>query len=360
MSKRESETLGAFAAVIGELLRGKRYSRQTLAASTGKSLGTVDRWLAIIAELPTAEERKEGRTTWVTLRGVQPPPTQQAVVGACIASSLAGLFEGTELDRNLRDGRDQMLRARGADYGDLDRKFVFAPRGGEYALPENSAALDQIVEALFQNRRLRFEYKHNNGQRDSLLVEPLSLIVFDHQFYVMCRRDEGDWYCYRFARMAAVDATTQTFEYPPKSQFDPRRVLEPVFGVHVSGDAPVERVVVELVGGWAAFATGHKWHHSQEVEPVATGRVRVKLRVRLCPEVETWVLGFGEFARVLEPVQLRDKVAARVAKMAQRPEPPQESAKGPSVSRAKQHVKGVAPARAGSKQKRVERPAGGK
>ena len=48
------------------------------------------------------------------------------------------------------------------------------------------------------------------------------------------------------------------------------------------------------------------------------GRVHVRMRVRICPEVIQWLLGFGADVQIVAPVALRDRiarVAARMAKM---------------------------------------------
>ena len=39
------------------------------------------------------------------------------------------------------------------------------------------------------------------------------------------------------------------------------------------------------------------------------------MRVRICPELETWLLSFGEHAQVLKPVELRRRIAGRIQSM---------------------------------------------
>jgi hypothetical protein len=43
----------------------------------------------------------------------------------------------------------------------------------------------------------------------------------------------------------------------------------------------------------------------------------VKLRVGICPELEAWILSFGEQAEVIAPKELRDRVGARKTKAAE-------------------------------------------
>jgi predicted DNA-binding transcriptional regulator YafY len=334
----DKDTVATLLGVVADLLRGTRYSRRTLAKTTGKSLPTADRWIEQIAEnLPTAKRVREGKTTWLVHEEQRRAPSRPAAVGACIAASLGSIFDGSEHERNLKDARDYMLRERGDVYADLDRKFVLAPRGGEYALPEAAPALDAIVEALLNNKRIRFSYKGNDGRVETPVIEPLSLIIFEHQFYVLVRRTDGTFYPYRFARMKDVDATGETFVYPSKSEFDPKSVLSLGFGIHTSGTGPVEEVEVILSGPWASYAMTHRWHPTQQVAKLDDGAVRVTLRVRTCRELETWVLGFGEHARVIKPDKLRTEVAGRLVKASAVYEQPPPAR--PSIAKAdRQHA----------------------
>jgi predicted DNA-binding transcriptional regulator YafY len=334
----EGDTVPKLLRVVAEIMQGRRYSRHTVAESTGRSLATADRWIEHILELvPHMKPVKEGRAKWVVYVGDdKEKPSKLAVVGACVAASLASMFEGTRHERNLKDARDYLMRQRGERYPDIDRKFVFAPRGGEYALPEGAGDLDEVIDGLLDGRRLTFSYQHNNGRTEKLDVEPLSLVLFDHQFYVLARRSDRSFYCYRFARMSGVDATNESFEYPSKNEYDPRNVLEPGFGVHISGTGPMEDVAVVLRGAWASFARRHRWHPTQQVESGADGSVLVTLRVRLCPELETWVLGFGEHATVVRPPRLRELIAARLTKAAEVYSPGgQNQAARPDVRKAR-------------------------
>jgi predicted DNA-binding transcriptional regulator YafY len=309
----EGDTVSTLLAVVADLLRGDRHSRRTIAETTGKSLPTADRWIdQIEATLPNTRRVREGKTTWLVHDGRR-VPSRSAAVGACVAASLGSVFEGSSQERNLKDARDYILRERGEVFSDLERRFVLAPRGGEYALPEAGAHLDEIVEALMQNARLRFDYRHNDGRSEPLTIEPLSLVIFEHQFYVLARRDAG-FYPYRFARMTGVEKLDESFLYPSKGEYDPRSILAQGFGIHTYGSGPVEDVEVVLSEPWASFALTHRWHPTQRATRLEEGGVSVALQVRLCREIETWVLSFGESARVTRPERLRETIASRLKK----------------------------------------------
>jgi predicted DNA-binding transcriptional regulator YafY len=329
----DGDTLMPLLSVVADLLRGDRHSRRTIADATGKSLPTADRWIDQLEEsLPNVRRVREGKTTWLVHEGRR-IPSHSAATGACVAASLGALFEGSKQERNLRDARDVVLRERGEVYSDLERKFVLAPRGGESALPEAGDALDVVIDALLENRCLRFDYTHNDGRPNALTIEPLSLVVFDHQFYVLAKRDEGGFYPYRFARMAKLGKLDDIFVYPSKGEYDPKSILAQGFGIHTHGTGPIEEIEVLLSGAWATFALTHRWHPSQRATKLADGRVSVLLQVRVCRELETWILGFGEHAIVVRPQKLLELVGERLEKAATNYTP--VSAARPSIAKAK-------------------------
>jgi predicted DNA-binding transcriptional regulator YafY len=200
-------------------------------------------------------------------------------------------------------------------FQDSRRQFVFLVRGGEKALPEKEDLLEEVVDALQRRRGLSIKYRGFDGARRSVRIEPLSLALYDHQLYVIGRPRGGPPHPYRFSRIEAAEAAGGTFPYPDKDSYDPERVFADSFGIAVEEKYPVTRIEVSLSRGWASFVQSHRWHRSQESFERA-GRVHVRLRVRLCPEVVAWILGFGPDVRVVEPPALRRRIARLAQQMA--------------------------------------------
>src|SRR4051812_21204261 len=90
--------------IVGDLLNGQRHSRRTVAHRAGRSLATADRWIdQIEAALPRVRRVREGKTTWLVWDERREAPSKTATVGACVAASLASIFEGSQHERNLKD-----------------------------------------------------------------------------------------------------------------------------------------------------------------------------------------------------------------------------------------------------------------
>ncbi|TMD63324.1 MAG: WYL domain-containing protein [Chloroflexi bacterium] len=310
------------AKLIAALVSGRELTRADVTALLGVRIAAADRQLEAIARhVPLIREKRRGRVHVRIDRskvagGAERVPIA-TVIAACVGASLSKLFEGTSYEKGMSDlvhyvSRDALHPDR---FQDFRRQFVFLVRGGEKAFPEREELLEEVVDALQRRRGLRIKYRSFDGKRQSLRIEPLSLAVYDHQLYVIGRPRSGDAHPYRFSRIEGAEAAGGTFQYPDKDRYDPERVFADSFGIFVDAKYPVQRIEVSLAPRWGTFVRSHRWHRSQE-SFMRGGRVHVRMRVRICPEVIQWLLGLGPDARVVAPVALRERIARLAARMA--------------------------------------------
>jgi len=132
---------------------------------------------------------------------------------------------------------------------------------------------------------------------------------------VIGRPRGGQAHPYRFSRIEAAETLGGTFQYPDKDSYDPERVFADSFGIFVDAEYPVQNIEVSLAPRWAPFVRSHRWHRSQE-SFVRAGRVHVRMRVRLDPEVVAWVLSLGPDVRVVRPPVLQRRIARLARQMA--------------------------------------------
>lgn len=241
------------------------------------------------------------------------PLPLSVAVSACFGASLSPLFHGTTYFEGMKKSLDRVVDgvARAGDFAHLDRRFYFHACGGEEGLRDGAENLDEVVEAVLGSRVLRFSHTTFSGRTDVVRGNALSIIVYEHQLYVIVQVGKDPPYPYRFSRMKDVTCQRRRFEYPPRRQYDPRRLFRDSLGVFVSDKFPVKRVRLRLRPRWSTYVQTHCWHESQEVE-FEDDHPIVSIRVRLCPELEAWILSFGDEAEVLGPPELRERVAERV------------------------------------------------
>ena len=95
------------------------------------------------------------------------------------------------------------------------------------------------------------------------------------------------------------------FEYP--ADYRPEQLTEGAFGL-IRGEPT--RVRIRFDATVARYIQRRQWHPTQKFRRGADGGVEMTMEVRGTVELVSWVLGFGEKARVLEPAALRAAVAA--------------------------------------------------
>ena len=307
--------------LIADLMAGKTHDRNSAAERLGIQPAAADRQLKAIERLPGVKGAKEGRRRVFRFdpSSFTHPPSLAMLIGACFGASLGPLFEGTTYQQALSDARDHLFRqSRGRrDFRDVERKFVFLTQGGEVSLPEKDAQLDELIDALIEQHPVSIDYEDFSSVVRSRRVEPLSLAVYKHQLYLIGRERNGTLRSFRFSRIRNAEAEGRPFKYPSKAEYDPDQVFARSFGIFMQEEQATEHVELKLNSRWAAHVKSHRWHRSQRVR-VTGGEVHIHLDVCVCPEVEAWVLGFGEEAEVLQPKWLRDKIARRVDALQQR------------------------------------------
>jgi predicted DNA-binding transcriptional regulator YafY len=313
---REGHAVACTLKVLSDLMGGARLDRTNVAERCGIQLTAAARRMrALEKHVPGVRIRQDGRRRVIYFQPVGAPVVRRSVAeSACIVASLAHLFRGTAHEHNMRQVRETLLRqlGGGAVLRDLDRKFIFVARGSDPGL--STEDLDDIVHAVIDGRRIRFHYENFDGEHSKPIATPYSLAIYDHQLYVVAVRPDGALFPYRLARMRDVQIRGK-FPYPEVDAYDPQRVFKGSFGIFIALDQPIENIEVLLHPRWLSYARAHRWHESQQIESRADG-VLVKLQARACPEVEQWVLSFGEQARVLKPESLRKAIAARLQRAA--------------------------------------------
>ena len=76
------------------------------------------------------------------------------------------------------------------------------------------------------------------------------------------------------------------------------------------------RVVIRLDAFATRLAAERVWHKSQKIKPLAGGGSEMTLEVGLAPDLENWILGWGNHAKVLEPNALCERIASIARSMA--------------------------------------------
>lgn len=239
--------------------------------------------------------------TWAR-SGVQ--LTLSEVLSLHFGRTLFTFLEGTSFAADLEGAIERLEPAIARNTADLtkdlDRKFLAV---GEHVKDYRGDGenLDEIVSALLYSNPADAEYRAARGISKIYRLEPMTMAVYRQGLYLFARDTAEDrvksFAVERFIRFSRL--RREHFEYP--AGYDPTQLVHDSFGI-TSG--PPEDVVATFTPAVSLYVRERHWHHSQKLEILGDGGVRLRMRVALGPEVREWLLGFGADVRVEQPASL--------------------------------------------------------
>lgn len=162
------------------------------------------------------------------------------------------------------------------------------------------------MTALLREERLRVTHEGVSGGKKTFVLEPYSLLVYKKGLYLAGRSQghAGEIRTFALDGFREVEwLRGERFEYP--ADYRPEQLTEGAFGlIRGSGTTHVR---IWFDAKVARYVQRRMWHPTQKFSK-ADGGVEMTMEVRGTVEIVSWVLGFGDKARVLEPEGLRAAV----------------------------------------------------
>lgn len=234
------------------------------------------------------------------------PITEAEMFALMIAQKAVAQYRGTAFEQPLETAFHKLTAQLGSQahfsLGNLEQALSFRPFAPEDV---NLETFQTLTRATQLQRLVEFDYK-GLGKEKTLgrKVEPYHVACVDNRWYLI-GFDAGKRAMRTFAvsRMAGMVMSNKPFTRP--ANFNAGDYLQGSFGIF-KGEENIE-VVVDF-DDWAAdLIRERKWHPSQTTEDLATGGVRLKLKLNNLTEVERWILSWGNHATVVEPKSFRTR-----------------------------------------------------
>ena len=172
--------------------------------------------------------------------------------------------------------------------------------------------VNDIITALLREERLRVTHEGVSGGRKTFVLEPYTMLVYKKGLYLA-----GFSRQHQEIRTFALDGFREVewlrgdrFEYT--ADYRPEQLTEGAFGL-IGGEPTHVRILFDLKV--ARYVQRRQWHPTQRFSRV-DGGIEMTMDVRGTTELASWVLGFGDKARVLEPVDLRLAIAEELRRVA--------------------------------------------
>jgi proteasome accessory factor B len=226
---------------------------------------------------------------------------------------LAGTGFKEDLDDVFRKLEATLKRKDFAAVRNLDRK-VFDVNEARHLYEGRIEDVNDIITALLREDRLRVTHEGVSGGRKTFTLDPYTLLVYKKGLYLA-----GFSHHHGEIRTFALDGFREVewlrgdrFEYP--TDYRPQQLTEGAFGLIRGEPARVRILFAERVG---RYVRRRQWHPTQQFR-LEGDRCEMTMDTHGTTEIVSWVLGFGDQAEVMEPVDLRKAVASELRRACER------------------------------------------
>lgn len=305
-----------------QLTEGRRPNCTGLAAELEVATKTILRDIDFMRDqlrLPIDYDRE--RHGYFYTETVTSFPTVQVshgeLVALLIAQKAVEQYRGTPFEKPLQSAFAKLAAGLSGEIGialhELTEAISFRPQG----LPTTELdAFQTLAEATLHHREVRFAYRSlKKGSAEARRVQPYHLGCLANQWYLIGHDvDRRAVRTFALTRLGEVAETGLTFKRP--ADFSVSEMFSGSFSAFQTG--AVERVVLWLDAFAARLAAERKWHPSQDLRVAKDGTAELRLDVSIAPDLENWILSWGEHAEVRKPKALRERIAASAKAMARR------------------------------------------
>jgi len=301
-----------------ERARGLGLTIDELAQLSGVTTRTVRRDLQALEEagFPLFDDKShdDGRTRWKVngqaFKGLAAGLTVSEMCALYFSRTLVQSLAGTP----FRDDVETAFEKLAAALTPHMRTFldqlprVIATKADTTAKPgggDSSAIVARALDATLHLRQARIVYHSKSSDRTKpYLVHPYKLAYANGASYLLAYvPDYGEVRTFAIDRIREMSLLEERFT--PIEEL-PDTAFPHSLGVH---SGPPERVEIEFQATVADYVRSRVWHASQSMSELDSGALRVTLDVCLDRALQSWILSFGPFARVVAPASLAREIA---------------------------------------------------
>ena len=306
--------------ILRELEASRRGTINGLAEMCGVTTRTIRRDLDALQEAGFSlfDEHVDGRVYWKL--AVHPFRTL-AETGISLSELCAFYFSRTVLEclagapfsADLKTGFDKLagvLTPRMRQFLDKLPAVLAAkeePRKRRDTTAQK-ATVGALVDATLSHRRVQMTYhSFSSGRVKDYVIEPYRLAY-----------GQGGLYLFAFVpayvqmRTFAVERIKKLSlleeHFSPVMELSDKPFPDSV-GIHSGKPEPVE---IQFAASTAPYIREREWHKTQKIRELPDGSLVLSLKVCVDWALQSWVMSFGPFARVLKPSRLAKRVLEEI------------------------------------------------
>lgn len=180
------------------------------------------------------------------------------------------------------------------------------------AIPKGSDYIPTVIESMQQNKVLLIDYQPFDQHQKTIHFCPYAMKIYNQRWYMvgLIKEQEGIR-TIAFDRILTMDTTEERFTIPKK--FNAKKLFADRIGIFVDDQVAPQKVILRAHGPSVDYLRSLPLHSSQEEIAAKHGIFSdFQYKIYLTPELETKILAMGENIEVLQPKELRDKIADRL------------------------------------------------
>jgi predicted DNA-binding transcriptional regulator YafY len=235
-----------------------------------------------------------------------------------LALNVFSRFKGTPLFDKFSDAVTRIFAS------SVIRKINTADTGKYIQLAEANAAsgiewVETIYNAIIEKKALKLHYKNFGEDPSYRLISPYMLKEYRNKWYMIAHTSEinksDKTLLYRLSRIVDIAEIDET--YIEDKSFDGNKYFKYTLGVfHMHNQEPINVKIKVMGKSIIKLITEDKIHSTQKISPISENEIMVEFTVYNSPELETFILGYGEAIEVIEPLIIRNKIIERLQKSA--------------------------------------------
>lgn len=182
-------------------------------------------------------------------------------------------------------------------------------------IPSSEQCLNDVIEAMKENRIIRFTYtKFGSVEGSSYSVRPYCVKLFMQRWYLLGYCEErSDLRTYGLDRISNLSITDVKFEMP--EDFDAEFFYATHYGIESKKDIQCETIVFRAWEPHNHYLRSLPIHHSQQELESAEGYTDFQVRLRPNYEFYWKLLSMGNYIQILSPQSVRQEMANMIKKV---------------------------------------------
>lgn len=178
---------------------------------------------------------------------------------------------------------------------------------GKSDYSQKALIVDELMQGIEDCRMTQISYcSLRSTEPVTCDVYPYGLVYHRGSLYLVAYApDPEEVRHYKVDRIE--EAAVSTFPFNRPQDFDLAAHLQRAFGVYQANGEPVT-VRVRFAPRVARYVEESQWHPSQKLHPRRDGGLLATFELSGFEEIKRWLLGFGPYAEVLAPAELRQEL----------------------------------------------------